>query len=171
MKAFHIIEKIISTLESAFLGAGIIACSFILFLDVLLRYIFLTPLYWADELVRYLIIWMVFVGASVLVKKGGHIAVDVLPIFLSPRQKNVLEKIILLMAIAFCLVLFYFSLKHTIGIKQSGQITSAMEAPMWIMYLAIPVGSFMMAIRWIQLVVSQWAIKKEPFLEKAELMD
>jgi C4-dicarboxylate transporter, DctQ subunit len=171
MRLFRVIDKIISLMESAFLGVGIIACSFILFFDVLLRYVFLKPLFWSEELVRYLMVWMVFIGASVIVKKGGHVAVDVLPIFLPPTFKRILERIIPFVAIAFCLVLFYFSWKHTVRIKQSGQITTAMEAPMWTMYLAIPVGSLMMAIRWTQLSISRWVIKKEAFLEKTEQMD
>jgi C4-dicarboxylate transporter DctQ subunit len=171
VNVFKLIDRIISAMESLFLGLGIIGCSAILFADVVLRYVFLMPLSWSEELVRYVMVWMVFVGSSVIVKKGGHVAVDVLPLFLPPKLKKALERLIPISAIVFCLVLFYFSWHHTMRVKLSNQITTAMEAPMWVMYLAIPVGSLMMAIRWAQLVVAQWFIKEEKFIEETEPMD
>ena len=172
MNTFKIVDRGISLIESIFLGISIIGCSLILFMDVVLRYFFLRPLFWSEEVVRYTMVWMTFIGASVIVKKGGHVAVDVLPLFLPSRLKEALKKIIPLMAIAFCLLLSYASWQHTMRVRSSGQITTAMEAPMWWMYLAIPVGSVMMAIRWTQLSISQWVIKKEEvFLEQTEQMD
>lgn len=161
MKFLKTIEKTISTAEYFFLGVILIICSLVLFAEIVLRYLFLSPLFWSEELVRYSIIWMVFIGGSVVIKRGGHIAVDVLPIFLPPKAKKILQRFIPLISIYFCLLLFYYSWVHMLRIKSAGQITAAMEAPMWIMYLAVPMGALMMGIRWALVFISQWSVVEE----------
>ena len=71
--------------ETAFIGAAIAAASLVLFVNVVLRYVLLAPISWAEEISIYLVIWIVFVGGSVLIRTGGHITVDLLPRALPPR--------------------------------------------------------------------------------------
>ncbi len=154
-------DRIMSTFESLFLGTVMISCTSILFVNIVMRYIFHHPLYWTEELVRYSIIWMVLIGGSKVVKRTGHIAVDILPSFLPPKPKNILKNFVPLIAISFCGILFYFSWEHTMNVKDTGEITAAMEAPMWIMYLAFPAGALMMGIRWVQKFIHQLMVKEK----------
>jgi TRAP-type C4-dicarboxylate transport system permease small subunit len=45
---------------------------------VLLRYVFLHPIFWADELARYLMVWMIFLGAGKVAGNEGHVSVTIL---------------------------------------------------------------------------------------------
>ena len=51
----------------------------------------------------------------------------------------------------FFAVFFYYSALHTLRVRSSGQVTPVMVAPMWLTYLAMPVGSALMFLRTGQL--------------------
>ena len=140
-------------LERNFLAGTIIFSSLLLFVNVVMRYIFLLPIYWAEELSRYLMVWMIFIGASQVTLQGGHIAVDIVPRLLSKRANLTLALAINLVCILFSIVLAYFSYKQMMRVKAAHQISPAMELPMWIAYLAIPLGAVLMLIRFIQQMI------------------
>jgi len=140
-------------LERNFLAGTIIFSSLLLFVNVVMRYIFLLPIYWAEELSRYLMVWMIFIGASQVTLQGGHIAVDIVPRLLSKRANLTLALVINLVCILFSIVLAYFSYKQMMRVKVAHQISPAMELPMWIAYLAIPLGAVLMLIRFIQQMI------------------
>ena len=137
-------------LEKIFLAGTIIFTSLLLFVNVVMRYVFMMPIYWAEELVRYLMVWLVFIGASQVTSWGGHIAVDILPRFLSKRGNLILAFAVNMVCIAFCAVLAYYSLEQMLRVKAAHQVSPAMELPMWLAYAAIPAGTILMLIRYIQ---------------------
>ncbi len=136
--------------EKAFLAGIIIFTSLLLFVNVVLRYLFLMPLFWAEELVRYLMVWLVFIGASQVTSWGGHIAVDILPRFLSKRGNLILAFAVNMVCVAFCIALAYYSFEQMLRVKNAHQLSPAMELPMWLAYAAIPIGTLMMLIRYVQ---------------------
>ena len=75
------------------------AISVIIFVQVICRYVFNHSLYWSEEVGRYLLIWITFLGASVGVKRYSHIGIDFLynksPLFI----KKILDVLIILLGI------------------------------------------------------------------------
>lgn len=139
-------------IETTFIGAAIILASGLLLVNVALRYVFLLPLGWAEELSLYLMAWIVFVGCSVAIRSRGHIAIDLLPLALSPSNRRRLALAVGLVVLVFLAVFFYYSGAHTLRIKESGQVTPIMQAPMWLAYLSMPVASVLMFLRTCQLI-------------------
>ncbi len=137
-------------LEKSFLAGTIIFTSLLLFVNVVLRYVFMKPIYWAEELVRYLMVWLIFIGASQVTSWGGHVGVDILPRFLSKRGNLILAFAVNVVCIAFCIVLAYYSFGQMLRVKNAQQVSPALEIPMWLAYAAIPAGSVLMLIRYIQ---------------------
>lgn len=127
--------------------------SLLLFVNVVLRYWFLAPISWAEELTLYLMAWIVFVGSSVAIRTRGHIAIDLLPLTLSPVGRHRLAIFIALVMLVFFAVFFYYSGQHTLRVRSIGQVTPVMQAPMWLAYLAMPAGSALMFVRTCQLIV------------------
>lgn len=140
-------DAALSFLEVAFIGLAIAFASLLLFANVVLRYVFLAPISWAEELSIYLIIWIVFVGGSVLIRTGGHIAVDLLPLALTPPLRRQLQILVLGLALVFFAAFFYYGGIHTLRVRSAGQLTPIMLAPMWLTYLAMPFGSLLMFLR------------------------
>jgi C4-dicarboxylate transporter DctQ subunit len=162
------LNQLSNKLEKGFLAAAIITCSLLLFVNVVLRYIFLAPIYWAEEFVRYLMVWMIFIGASQVTLWGGHVAVDIVPRLLSKRGNGILAFIVNGICIFFCVVLAYLSLQQMLRVMRVGQISPALEIPMWLAYLSIPAGTVLMLIRFIQQL---WVRIQGKTVETREVLD
>ncbi len=162
------LNRLSDRMEKAFLAGAIIVCSLLLFFNVALRYIFLAPIYWAEEFVRYLMVWMIFVGASQVTLWGGHVAVDIVPRVLSKRANVILAFSVNIVCILFCMILGYLSVKQMMRVMRAGQISPALEIPMWIPYLSIPVGMALMFIRFLQHL---WARVRGKTVETREVLD
>lgn len=52
------------------------AMSVIVFVNVMLRYLTSESIVWAEEVARYLMIWLTFLGIGPVMRIGGHIAID-----------------------------------------------------------------------------------------------
>jgi C4-dicarboxylate transporter DctQ subunit len=111
------------------------------------------PIPWAEEIALYLCVWLVFIGGSIAVRERGHIAIDLIPHLLSPIGRVRLARAVAVIMFIFFAVFFWYSLQHVLRVKATGQVTPMMQAPMWFAYLAMPVGSLLMAIRTIQIFV------------------
>jgi C4-dicarboxylate transporter, DctQ subunit len=149
MKLLRWIDRYFSLLERYFLGGTVFFTSLLLLINVIMRYIFNSAIYWAEELVRYLMVWVIFVGGSQVAKHEGHIAVDILYRAVSVRAKLFLDYLVNVIAIIFCLILAYYSFLQVMHVYSSHQISPALELPMWLVYLSIPLGSILMVIRYI----------------------
>jgi TRAP-type C4-dicarboxylate transport system permease small subunit len=98
-------DRWLTALEKALLGSAILGASLILFANVILRYFFAKGLVWAEELVRYLIIWMVFVGGAVAARQSNHINVDVLVNLLPDKPRLLVLRVLRVLAALFCVAL------------------------------------------------------------------
>jgi C4-dicarboxylate transporter DctQ subunit len=162
------LNQISNRLEKGFLAGAIITCSLLLFLNVVMRYVFLLPIYWAEEFVRYLMVWLIFIGASQVTQWGGHVAVDIVPRVLSKRGNAILAFAVNLICILFCMILAYLSLQQMLRVMRAGQISPALEIPMWIAYLSIPAGTILMLIRFLQ---QFWRRIQGKTVETREVLD
>ena len=142
--------------------------SLLLFVNVVLRYWFLSPISWAEELTLYIMVWIVFVGSSVAIRTRGHIAIDLLPLVLSPAGRHRLAIFIALIMSVFLAVFFFYSGQHTLRVRSIEQVTPVMQAPMWLAYLAMPAGSALMMVRTCQLI---WRLARERVREEKFTMD
>lgn len=148
------LDRALARSERAFVGGVIAFTSLLLFVNVLLRYVFHAPISWAEELTLYLMAWMVFVGGSVAVRTRGHMAIDLLPLVLSPANRRRLAIFVAALSIAFFAAFLWFSAQHVLRVRSAGQTTPIMGAPMWLAYLAMPAGSLLMALRTAQLLAT-----------------
>ena len=146
------VDRTLNSTETTFVGGALAFASLLLFVNVVLRYWFLAPISWAEELTLYIMVWIVFVGSSVAIRTRGHIAIDLLPLVLSPAGRRRLAIFVAVTVLAFLAVFFHYSLQHTLRVRASGQVTPVMQAPMWLAYLAMPAGSALMMLRSCQVL-------------------
>ena len=109
---------------------------------------------WAQELCIYMFIWMAKFGAAYGVRTGIHVGVDLLVNMLDAGNR----RRVILFAIAcgafFTATIALFGLAFVGEMFKTGQQSNDLEAPMWIVYLAIPLGSGLMCYRFLQ--VAWW---------------
>ncbi len=76
----------------------------LVFGNVVARYIFNSAITWAEEVARFLFVWLTFVGASFGLMKGLHLGMDMLVARLRPRSRNVVEIINSVITLGFLVV-------------------------------------------------------------------
>ncbi|MCB8887941.1 TRAP transporter small permease [Vreelandella malpeensis] len=144
------LDALISRSEEVVIGLLILSASLILFANVVARYVFNDGFSWAEELVRYQIVWMVLLGASVAARQGIHIGVDILRRFSPAPVAKALTLLVHGLSIVFCAFLVFYGIELTEQTHRFGQVSSALQAPMWVVQLAIPVGALLMGLRFTQ---------------------
>jgi TRAP-type transport system small permease protein len=114
------------------------AMSLMVFANVVLRYTTGDSLVWAEELSRYLMIWLTFLGAGLVLRYGGHLAIDNLQDVLPARAARVLRVAILLCIAAFALAMMGLGTVYIL--RAWAQTTPVTELPFGLVYSALPVG-------------------------------
>ncbi len=102
------------------------------------------PLYWSEELARYIAIWLTFLGASYALRFNALARVEALLGLLSAGQKRWLAIFISLIVIAFALFLCVYG--YRISLRVVRQTSPAMFIPMTLVYASAPLGGLLMLL-------------------------
>jgi C4-dicarboxylate transporter, DctM subunit len=109
---------------------------------------------WAQELCIYMFIWMAKFGAAYGVRTGIHVGVDVLVNRVDPFARRRVILFSLLCGALFTGTVATFGAIFVQQMFQTGQVSNDLEAPMWLVYMAIPLGSGLMCFRFLQVAWS-----------------
>ena len=109
---------------------------------------------WAQELCIFMFIWMAKFGAAYGVRTGIHVGVDLLVNRLPAHSRKQVILFALLCGAFFTGMIAAFGFSFVYGMFYTGEQSNDLEAPMWIVYLAIPLGSGLMCFRFLQVA---WA--------------
>ena len=155
------LDKIVSTLEEGINGSLLVASTVLLFVNIILRYFFKASTTWAEEAIRYAIIWVTFFGASICAKNKMHLGIDIFIQMAPPRFAKIIMGVTQLISAFFTGMLTYYSWQLTQLIMQTAQKSPAMLMPMWIVYIAMPLGSAMMTIRFLVAAYQDFTAKPD----------
>jgi C4-dicarboxylate transporter, DctM subunit len=111
---------------------------------------------WAQELTIYLFIWMAKFGAAYGVRTGIHVGVDVLVMRMAPERAKKVILFGLLSGALFTAVIANFGAHFAWSVFESGTRSNDLEVRMWIVYMAIPLGSSLMCFRFLQVAWHFW---------------
>jgi C4-dicarboxylate transporter DctQ subunit len=111
--------------------------------DFLLR----MDLSWAQELCIYMFVWMAKFGAAYGVRTGIHVGVDVMINRLPPGTR---KAYVLLAGALFTGIVGTLGASFVWDIAQTDSTSPDLELPKWIVYLCIPLGSYLMCFRFLQ---------------------
>jgi TRAP-type C4-dicarboxylate transport system permease small subunit len=122
-------------------------------LQVLTRYLLKNPLPWTEELARYLMIWMAFIGASCVIKKWDNIYVDFFINLLKKKSRKItllIQKFVIL-----GLLIYSFYLCITVFPKVSAnQTAAALGVSMMWPQSGMIVGFFLMILQNIGVILN-----------------
>ena len=155
-------DKLLCFLEEAFVSIGIVAAAFVLFINVVMRYGFNHGWVWAEEFARYGIVWIVFVGSSICVRKRLHLVVDAVTIRLSAKNQALITFCVCVLGVLFSLFLVWYGYKVCDKLFVTGQRLAGLGILTGYAYLAIPVGGFLMAVRFFQQCLIRFAHLRNP---------
>jgi C4-dicarboxylate transporter DctQ subunit len=111
---------------------------------------------WAQELCIYMFIWMAKFGAAYGVRTGIHVGVDVLINSLPPPARRTYVLFGLLSGALFTAVVGTLGANYVWVIGHTEQVSADLELPLWLVYLCIPLGSYLMCFRFLQVAWNFW---------------
>ena len=136
------------------------------FFQIVLRNFFNTGISWGDSLVRYLVVWVGFIGAAIATKEGKHINIDVVSRWLSGPESNYLRLVSHFFSAVICGLLTLAAIKFIRFEAQMGG-TAFFKLPVWVPEIIIPVTFALMTLRFAVRFLSEIArIRKHDFKQE-----
>lgn len=118
--------------------------------EVVRREVFSYSSIWGEEIVRYSFIYLAWVGASAAVRDRGHIRIDVLFNYVSPRIKSLLYIFGDLVMFAIAVLAFYWSFETVAVSWKFGSVSHGLRVSMVWFLMAVPLGFALMMLRLVQ---------------------
>lgn len=141
----YIIEKIEDVLSTVlFLSMVGIVCW-----GVICRYVLKIPFLQGEELARYLMIYVVYIGTSIAVKSKSHIGVEVFVDMLPDQIKKYVKIATEILCALIFMLLFGLSLQMLKHLVETMQMTTTTHIPTYVIFLCVPLGLFMSILRYI----------------------
>lgn len=134
------------TVPRAIIGTMILVGILINVANVIGRYMFLEPIIWAEEIMIYIMVWTVFIGAILVTYEGQHLKMDVFSVMLPSPFKEIINFIAVA---AFLLVCIYVIPNNWIVVElmfNNDQRSVVAEVPMVIPHFALLAGFTLMFI-------------------------
>lgn len=156
------LDKLLCFFEDSVVCLGILSAAVVLFINVVLRYVFNHGWVWAEEMARYSIVWIVFIGSSICVRRRVHLVVDALTIRLSPHRQAIIQCLVCLAGVLFCAFLVFYGYRVCAKLFSTGQRLAGLGIYTGYAYMAIPVGGALMGIRFAQQFVQRLRRLQDP---------
>lgn len=148
--------------ERYLIGILLGIATFLCFLEVVRRAIFNSPTQWAEELIRYLIIFAVFIGISSVTKKNEHIRMSVIIDLFSEEKRRIVDLITALIGLVFSATVLISGIMLVGDAKSSETLSEfGLNIPVYIPYLALPIGGALMSLRLIGRIIGIISPRKE----------
>ena len=149
-KAGTIFDRTINYL--AFLAAAIIIFNMLsVSAEVIMRYFLKRPMVWVNEVTEITLLFITFLGTAWLLKREGHVKVDIVTGHLNPRAQALLGIISSIIGIIVCMILVWYGIQVSYNYTQGGLYEpTLLELPKGPLLAIIPIGSFLLLIQFVR---------------------
>jgi len=159
------IDRQVVWANRALMIAALAAMAVIVFANVMLRYLTDASIVWSEEVARYLMIWLTFLGVGPVLRLGGHIPIDSLQEALPPGAARILRAVVVgLIALLCCAVVWY---GWMLVQRTTAQTTPVTEVSFSIVSAAVPTG-FALAL-WHLVAVARGFVRENVFEASPDL--
>jgi TRAP-type C4-dicarboxylate transport system permease small subunit len=141
-----VLRTALRDIPRAAIGLILLLAIAINFANIVGRYAFSAPLPWAEEVLSFLVIWAVCLGASAVTYDRRHLAMDVLSERFPPRVRMIVGALTLVAMVGFSVFACIQAWKIVAIMARNGQVSIAAGIPMTIPYTAFVVGFGLIAV-------------------------
>lgn len=148
-KALHGVNKGTEFLTSAFLVIMVV----IIFLQIISRILIQSSFPWTEELARFLMIWLTFLGAAFSFQYGAHIGITLITNKIPRKLAAVVQVIVCLL----CVILFSILIVqgYDLVMRSTTQVSPALGLPMNYVYTIIPISGLLMTLNVVDVTIKQ----------------
>ena len=137
-RALKRLERIFVALNAWALILMLSAMTLVIGANITSRYLTGHSFPWADEVARYLMIWLTFTGAGLILRHGGHVAITRLQDALPDTGQKILRACIVAGLLIFFAFMVHVGLQY--AQRMQFQVTPALRLPFVYVYAAMPIG-------------------------------
>ena len=166
------INRFLNNLEEWLIAFLMGSATIVIFLAVLHRYFSGVPyiqdylvklnVSWAQELCIFMFVWMAKFGAAYGVRTGIHVGVDVIIRTLDGAKRRALILFGLGAGALFTAIVGTLGANFVWHMAHTDQVSSDLEVPMWIVYMCVPLGSYLMSFRFLQVAFNFFKTNELP---------
>lgn len=151
----------LSTVLTTLIGGILAALTIVVTFQVLGRYVpFIPRPLWTEEISRWLLAWMVFLGASIALRRSDHFVIDMIPRRLDAAFGRWLQSFVLLVIFVISLVLLIGGVLMTYG--GMSRVSTASGLHLAWAFAAVPAGGLFMMIFSMELTMKVLRGRKAP---------
>jgi len=114
--------------------------------NVIGRYVFAYPVFWAEEVLVFMVVWSVFISAAAITFNGAHLSMDLFYVRLKSPWRQIVNIVIVASLLACTLFAAAQSYKVVTLYLQNGTVSTAAEIPLYVPHSALLVGFSLMAL-------------------------
>lgn len=159
-KISNVITKIMKVLMIIFFAYMVLSLG----VEVISRYIFKHSFIWANESARYIMIWMIFVGAAEIMFNDEHIKVTVIEDLLKGKARKVLNIVQDVVGLIMSVLMVSYSFSQVR--LASKAVSSNMGINMGIVYGIFPVVTILMAVAYVFRIIIKLVPAKDNAVEE-----
>lgn len=151
---FNRLEKAGTVAEDLVLLVILVSMILLAGVQIFLRNFFDASLFWGDEMLRLMVLWLTLAGGLAASRMDKHISIEVLDRFL-PHGAHLAAKIIIdLFTASICALFAWHSARFVMGSYEFGDVLMK-NTPAWVMQIILPIGFGLMAYRHLVLAVKR----------------
>lgn len=148
----NLLLKLNSAVEKAekfMISVSVISMAILLIGNVIMRVIVQDSLAFTDEVGRFLIITMTFIGSAYAARIGRHIRMSAIyDMFPLPVRRLLITFISLVTALSL-FVVTYYCFEYVQFLFQSGRVSNSLRIPMYLVMMSVPIGMFLMSTQYL----------------------
>ena len=157
----HNVGLVLNGIEVSILVFCVAALAALLIINVFAR-TFFQSIYFAEEVSKFLVMLMTFVGVSYGVRKARHIRMGAFLDAMPPMMEKVFLIIISLVSAVVMGMMAWFSYQYMLNAMDMNHMTPALRVPSWTFFVIIPVGFGLACFQYIRTIIKNLT-EKEPW--------
>ena len=150
-----VIEKFMENIENYICIVTFTIMLSLTFVNVVSRFGLHMSLSFTEEIVTSLFVLASLAGASIAIREKAHLGLDFFTSFCGEKTQDTLAIVATIVSMGFCAVVLYYGILMVIQEYVSKQVSATMQWPEWIYGMTVPVGSFMLIIRYLLTLKTQ----------------
>lgn len=153
LRALGALDYGLGILEAVIIGASVLCMALLMSAHVLGQLLFGQGIPGTYEVTEMLIVVMTFVGVGYAARHSRHISMSAI---YDQLRGNARKTLLIIICLGTAVLMFFFawkSLQYVVTIHDRGRASSSLHFPMWIVYLALPVGFTLAGIQYVMTTI------------------
>ncbi|MPY98070.1 MAG: TRAP transporter small permease subunit [Actinophytocola sp.] len=146
-------DSVLSKIENVLAAGSLGAAALLAIVAVILRTFFNEIIFWSEEAIIFLVIFSTFVGAVITLRHNEHVKIDLIAAFLRDSGKRVMAFLGALVTLVYLGVVGWFAWLLIFEPRSSMTTTPALDLPLWVVILPLPIGFTLMFLRTLEVLV------------------